>query len=75
MDFDNPHTPEIHTIPRPLAPDSIVSYELVPGNSHLGYDPYILAVDDGGSLWLCFHLRGTQGRHGLTPPPNWQRLN
>jgi hypothetical protein len=72
MDFDNPHTPEAQL---PPAPYSIISYELVPGDSRLDSDPYILAVDQGGSLWLCFHLRGTQGRHGLTPSPNWQRLN
>jgi hypothetical protein len=72
MDFDNPHTPEI---PRPPAPDSIISYELVPGDSRLGSDSYILAVDQGGSLWLCFHLRGTRRSDVPSLSHNWQRLN
>lgn len=73
MDSPRQHTPEI---PRSPAPDSITSYELVPGNLDLGYDPYILAVDQGGSLWLCFHLRGTRLPQCFpSQSPNWQRLN
>ena len=71
MDFDNPNTPEI---PLPLVPLGIVSYELVPGDSS-GSEPYILAMDQGGSLWLCFHLRGTRRSDFPSSPHNWQRLN